>query len=178
MRYLYGVPLSGLIRRLLDKKEPLPIDMMAFVAASVCDGLHYAHEAHGENGEPLGLVHRDISPQNIFVTFDGEVTLLDFGVAKAAGYTGFTRTGHIKGKYAYMSPEQVAASPLDRRSDVFSLGIVLWESLAGRHLFRRKRHIDTLRAIANAEVPAVREINPAVHDDLDAIVLRALNADR
>jgi serine/threonine protein kinase len=178
MRYLHGIALSGLIRKLLDNHEPLPIDMMAYVAASISDGLHYAHEAHGENGEPLGLVHRDISPQNIFITFEGGVMLLDFGVAKAAGFTGFTRTGHIKGKYAYMSPEQVAASALDRRSDVFSLGIVLWESLTGRHLFRRKQHIETLRAIARADVPPVSEYNVHVPPMLEAIVARALVADR
>jgi eukaryotic-like serine/threonine-protein kinase len=178
MRYLFGVALSGFIRRLIDRKQPLPIDMMAHVAASICDGLHYAHEAHSESGEPLGLVHRDISPQNIFITFDGAVSLLDFGVAKAAGFTGFTRTGHIKGKYAYMSPEQVAANPLDRRSDIFSLGIVLWESLTGRHLFRRKQHIETLRSIARAEVPPVSEYNADVPPTLEAIVARALVADR
>ncbi|MCK6550632.1 serine/threonine protein kinase [Myxococcota bacterium] len=178
MRYLHGAALSGALRRLVDAKAELPIDFMAHVAAEVCDGLHYAHEALGEDGKPLGLVHRDISPQNIFITFDGRVALLDFGVAKAAGYAGFTRTGHIKGKYAYMSPEQVEAQPLDRRSDVFSLGIVLWESLAGRHLFRRKQHIDTLRAIASADAPLVTKVNAAVPAELAAIVSRALAADR
>jgi eukaryotic-like serine/threonine-protein kinase len=176
MRYLHGQPLSGLIRRTLDLEKPLPVDLMAYVCACTCEGLHYAHEAKGDDG-PLGLVHRDISPQNIFITFAGEVKLLDFGVAKAAGYHGLTRTGHIKGKYAYMSPEQVEAQPLDRRSDLFSLGIVLWESLTGRHLFKRKREIDTLRAISKASVPAVSEMNPSVSAQLDQIVAKALLSD-
>lgn len=178
MRYLHGAPLSGLLRRMVDQKRELPSDLMAYIAAAILDGLHYAHDATGEDGQPLGLVHRDISPQNIFITFDGQISLLDFGVAKAAGYTGFTRTGHIKGKYAYMSPEQVEAHPLDRRSDIFSLGIVLWEALAGKHLFRRKRHIDTLRAIAHADVPPISELNLAVPHALEAIVARALVGDR
>lgn len=178
MRYLHGVPLSSLLRRLIDQKKELPVDLMAFIAANTLQGLHYAHEAVDSDGQPLGLVHRDISPQNIFITFDGDIALLDFGVAKAAGYAGFTRTGHIKGKYAYMSPEQVEAHPLDRRSDVFSLGIVLWESLAGKHLFRRKRHIDTLRAIARAEVPPISNANPNVPHALEAIIARALVGDR
>jgi serine/threonine-protein kinase len=177
MRYLHGAPLSGMIRRTLDLGRRLPIDLMAYVIACVCEGLHYAHEAKGSAG-PLGLVHRDISPQNIFITFAGDVKLLDFGVAKAAGYQGLTRTGHIKGKYAYMSPEQVGAQPLDRRSDIFSLGIVLWESITGRHLFKRKREIDTLRAIARAKVPAAAELNAAVPKSLDQIVARALHAEQ
>ncbi len=178
MRYLHGAPLSGLLRRILDRKDPIPIDLMAYVVACTCEGLHYAHEATGEDGRSLGLVHRDISPQNIFVTFAGDVKLLDFGVAKAAGFQSFTRTGHIKGKYAYMSPEQVEAIPLDRRSDVFSLGIVLWEMMTGRHLFKRKREIDTLRAITRAVVPAASEVNPEVPQSLDAIVAKALVADK
>jgi serine/threonine protein kinase len=178
MRYLHGVPLSSLLRRLIDQKKALPVDLMAYIAACTLEGLHYAHESSDDDGKPLGLVHRDISPQNIFITFDGEIALLDFGVAKAAGYAGFTRTGHIKGKYAYMSPEQVEAHPLDRRSDVFALGIVLWESLAGKHLFRRKRHIDTLRAIANADVPSISNVNPNVPHALEAIIARSLVGDR
>ncbi len=176
MRYLHGAPLSGLLRRILDNKTPIPIDLMAYVVACTCEGLHYAHDATGEDGRALGLVHRDISPQNIFVTFSGEVKLLDFGVAKAAGFQSFTRTGHIKGKYAYMSPEQVEATPLDRRSDVFSLGIVLWEMMTGRHLFKRKREIDTLRAITRAVVPAASEVNGEVPQTLDAICAKALVA--
>ncbi len=177
MGYLHGAPLSTLIRRTLDDGRALPVDLMAYIAASTCDGLHYAHEGHGPDG-PLRLVHRDISPQNIFVTFSGEVKLLDFGVAKAAGFESLTKTGTIKGKYAYMSPEQVKSEDLDRRSDIFSLGIVLWESLTGLHLFKRKNDIETIRAITKARVPAVSEINLKVPQGLDIIITKALNTDR
>ena len=178
MRYLHGVSLSALITRLLSLERPLPFDLMAYVAATICDGLHYAHESSGADGQPLGLVHRDISPQNIFLTFVGGVHLLDFGVAKAAGFETLTRTGRIKGKYAYMSPEQVGGDGVDRRSDIFSLGIVLWEALTGRHLFKRKSDIATLQAIKSAAVPAPSELNPNVPQQLDAIVARSLVADR
>ena len=178
MRYLHGVSLGALITRYLTLARPVPVNLMAYIAATVCDGLHYAHEACGENRQPLGLVHRDISPQNIFITFGGSVHLLDFGVAKATGFARLTRTGRVKGKYAYLSPEQVTGHPVDRRSDVFSLGIVLWESLTGRHLFKRKRDIDTLRAIKTGAVPAPSELNASIPQQLDAIVARALVADR
>ncbi len=178
MRYLHGVSLSALITRLLAVAQPVPVNLMAYIAATLCDGLHYAHQAVGDDGQPLNLVHRDISPQNIFLTFMGGVHLLDFGVAKAAGFEDLTRTGRVKGKYAYMSPEQVAGQVVDRRSDIFSLGIVLWESLTGRHLFKRRNDIDTLRAIKSAAVPAPSELNPEVPQQLDAIVARSLVADR
>ena len=178
MRYLHGISLSALITRLLTQNRPMPVNLMAYIAATICDGLHYAHEATGEDGQPLGLVHRDISPQNIFVTFGGSVHLLDFGVAKATGYETLTRTGRVKGKYAYMSPEQVSGHTVDRRSDIFSLGIVLWEALTARHLFKRRSDFDTVNAIKTAAVPAPSELNPRVPQQLDAIVARSLVADR
>jgi serine/threonine protein kinase len=178
MQYLHGAPLSGLLRRLLDVGRPFPVDLMAYVVACTAEGLHYAHEARGEDGQPLALVHRDISPQNIFVTFSGEVKLLDFGVAKAAGFDGLTRTGHVKGKYAYMSPEQAEGQGLDHRSDVFSLGIVLWEAFTGRHLFKRKREIETLRAITAGVVPLPSTLNRAVPPELDRILQRTLQTRR
>ena len=178
MRYLHGVSLSAFITQLLASSRAVPIDLMAYVAATVCEGLHYAHEASTPNGHPFELVHRDISPQNIFVTFDGRVHLLDFGVAKAAGFESLSRTGRVKGKYAYMSPEQLGSTPVDRRADIFSLGIVLWESLTGRHLFKRKNDIDTLRAVKTGAVPAPSELNPEVPQQLDAVVARSLVADR
>lgn len=178
MQYLHGAPLSGLLRRLLDLGRPLPVDLMTYVVASTAEGLHYAHEAAGEDREPLNLVHRDISPQNIFVTFSGEVKLLDFGVAKAAGFDGLTRTGHVKGKYAYMSPEQAEGHEVDRRSDVFSLGIVLWEAFTGRHLFKRKRELETLQAIVAGVVPLPSVLNPEVPPELDRILQRTLQPRR
>ena len=177
MRYLHGVPLAAVITQFLTLGRALPVNLMAYIAATVCEGLHYAHEVTGQDGRPLGLVHRDISPQNIFVTFDGRVHLLDFGVAKATGAEALSQTGRIKGKYAYMSPEQVSAQRLDRRSDIFSLGIVLWEALTGRHLFKRNNDAATLRAIKTAAVPAPSELNPDVPQQLDAIVARSLVAD-
>ena len=178
MRYLHGVSLSAFISQLRASARTIPVDLMAYIAATICDGLHYAHEATDAAGRTLNLVHRDISPQNIFVTFDGRVHLLDFGVAKAAGFEALSRTGRIKGKYAYMSPEQLGSDPIDRRSDIFALGIVLWESLTGRHLFKRKNDVDTLRAVKTGAVPAASELNSRVPQQLDAVVARSLVADR
>jgi serine/threonine-protein kinase len=174
MPYLHGEALSELLIHYASTETGAgPVDLMAYVAADVCDGLYYAHNAR-ESGRPLGLVHRDISPHNIFVTFDGSVKILDFGVAKAIGLDGLSVVGQPKGKFAYMSPEQTRGEALDQRSDLFSLGIVLWESLTGRRLFRRDNAAQTMMAISDCYVPPFYEVGAEVPEELSAIVQRAL----
>jgi serine/threonine-protein kinase len=146
--------------------------------ADAAAGLDFAHALRDETGRRFGIVHRDISPQNVFVTFSGGVKIIDFGVAKAAGGTHNTRTGALKGKFAYMSPEQVAGAPLDGRSDIFALGIVLHELLTRRRLFKAESDLETLANVSACNVPAPSAIDPRLPRALDDIVLTALAKDR
>jgi serine/threonine protein kinase len=174
MEYLAGEDLAKVLNRVVALQQPFPLELATSVIAQVCSALHFAHELTDPRGRPLGLVHRDVSPSNIVVTYAGEVKLIDFGVAKISVNARRTSTGTIKGKFAYMSPEQVQARNVDRRSDVFSMGIVLWELLTGRPLFTRKSEADTLYAIVNEPIPSVRRLRPEVPSELEAIVMRAL----
>jgi serine/threonine-protein kinase len=170
MEYLAGEHL-GQVRHRAGALDPTLAAHLVRLAAL---GLNHAHEATGEDGRPLHLVHRDVSPQNIFVTYSGEVKVTDFGIARAEGRIAKkTETGHIKGKCAYMAPEQVYAKPLDRRTDVFALGAILWELLAGKPLFDHPTDTEVLMAIANDPIVAP----PGTHPALAAIVLRALAKD-
>ncbi|MCU0688065.1 MAG: serine/threonine protein kinase, partial [Polyangiaceae bacterium] len=144
----------------------------ARVAADALAGLHYAHELCDYDGSPLGLVHRDVSPQNIFVTYDGQVKVLDFGVAKAALHRVRTETGAIKGKAGYMAPEQMIG-PVDRRADIYSLGVVLWEMLTGRKLYAGGLYA-VLHRVLHEPVPRVSSVVPDIDPELDAIVARAV----
>lgn len=153
MEYLAGESLGSVLRRLASREESLPPELAAYIVAEACSGLHAAHELKDEQGFPRDLVHRDISPQNLFVTYSGQVKLLDFGIAKAADRRTQTEAGQVKGKFAYMSPEQCQGKALDRRSDVFSMGIVLWESLSGARLFARSSELLTFRAICEDPTP-------------------------
>jgi serine/threonine-protein kinase len=137
MEYLEGESVGGLMRRLITRQEQLDLQLAIHIVAEACAGLHAAHELKDADGKKRGLVHRDISPQNVFVTYSGEVKVLDFGIAKVANSGTKTEAGHLKGKLQYMSPEQCLQKPLDRRSDVFALGIVLYELTTGRRLFKR-----------------------------------------
>ena len=182
MEYLRGVPLSELLKAWSLPPTPASAglsadDRVAIAARIVADaamGLHAAHELRGDDGERVGLVHRDISPQNLFLTYDGGVKVVDFGIAKAAGRLRETTTGALKGKLAYMSPEQLEARPIDRRSDVWALGVTLWELLTVRRLFKRNEELQTLQAVLDADVPAPSTFEPAVPPLLDRAVLRAL----
>jgi serine/threonine-protein kinase len=175
MEYLAGEDLGKVLSRLMALRQELPIELATSIISQVCRGLHFAHELTDLRGRPLGLVHRDVTPSNIVVTFAGEVKLIDFGVAKINVNVERTIVGTLKGKIAYMSPEQVRGRAIDRRSDVFSTGVVLWELLTGRPLFTRKSDADTLDAIAREPVPGVRKLRPEVPEELEAIVLRALS---
>ena len=177
MEYLVGENLSGLSRRLVKKNERISYGLAAYLIAEVCDGLHAAHELKDGSGNPLQLVHRDVSPQNVFVTYGGDVKLLDFGVATAAHRLTQTASGQVKGKYAYMSPEQCRGEPLDRRSDVFSLGTVLYELTTLRRLFKRPNELQVMKSICDEPIPApTREVEgyPA---SLERICTRALARD-
>ena len=178
MEYLHGVPLSRVLLRSARTSDQLDIRFIAGVMQQSCAGLHHAHELSAPDGRLLDVVHRDVSPPNIFVTTDGQVKLLDFGVAKARGASQKTRTGTVKGKNAYMSPEQVLGEPVDRRSDLFSLGIVMWESLTASRLFLRDTDFETFRSITKGDIPDLRKQRPDVPEPLAQVVGRALERDR
>jgi len=174
MEYLAGEDLRHVLKRVAAAGHSLPVGLVAWILIRVCHGLHFAHELTDSAGQPLDLVHRDITPANIVLTYGGEVKLIDFGVAKTSANTSQTRVGTIKGKLAYMSPEQVSGRPIDRRSDVFSTGVVLWELLTARRLFARADDVSTLHAVLKAPVPAPSTLRDDVPPALDAIVSRAL----
>ncbi len=154
--------------------KPIEPSYAAALISAACEGLHFAHELTNENGAPLNLVHRDISPSNILLTYYGQVKIVDFGIAKAASNSFHTQAGIMKGKAAYFAPEQISHGPLDRRVDVYSMGIVLWELLAGRSLFQRETHAATMGAAAVGEVPDIADLRPDIDDKLRKVVLTAL----
>src|SRR5215472_13552333 len=163
MEYVPGPALSRMIRDLKKTNRFLPPQIVAYVGARVASALDYAHRrATTPDGKFLKLVHRDISPQNIMVTRGGMVKLTDFGVARASVQTHRTRTGQVRGKAAYMAPEQVRAGELDGRTDVFALGLVLYEALTGTRVFQRKTDIMSMRAILTDTVPPLTDANPSV----------------
>jgi hypothetical protein len=155
------------------------VGIAAFIVHEVAAALGYAHALAGADGSPLHIVHRDISPSNIICLRDGGVKLLDFGIAKAIGEPEVEKTGHgmFKGKLSYIAPERIKDMPVDGRSDLFSLGVVLWELLAGQKLFRGKSDLQTLKNVAEMEIPAPSALRPDVPPELDQVVLRALARD-
>ncbi len=177
MEYLHGVPLSRMMTRLSKVGKMLDVRIVAGIIVQACEGLHAAHEARGPDGQPLGLVHRDVSPPNIMVCGDGSVKLLDFGIAKARGANSRTRTGTVKGKNAYMSPEQILGKELDRRSDVFALAVVMYEMLAIRRLFHRDSDFLTFKAITEEPIPDIRERRPDLPPGMRAALLQAMARD-
>ena len=178
MEFLQGEDTSRLMKAVVARGEQLPLEHAINVMMGVCAGLHYAHELHGPGGQPLNLVHRDVSPQNVLVTYEGGVKLLDFGIAKAENRGAATRVGQLKGKIRYMSPEQSRAFPLDRRSDIFSAGILLWELTTGRRLYRGGSDFDILKAIIEGDAPPPSTVKPDYPKALERIVMRALRRNR
>ena len=173
MELVQGKPLGSILQQSEKAKTPLPHNLAALVVANAAAGLHHAHQLTDASGHPLGLVHRDISPQNIMVSFEGSVKVIDFGIARALGRLGDTVSGSLKGKLGYMAPEQARGEQVDARADLFSLGVVLWECIASRRLFLRENELATLRAVAYEPIPSVSkfvEVDPA----LDAIVRRSV----
>ncbi len=173
MEYLAGQPLQRLMRRTWSSGG-LPIEFAVHITIRVLEALEYAHDATDHQGRPLDIVHRDISPHNILVTNNGQVKVLDFGIAKAKSHEGPTAAGLIKGKFAYLAPEQAYAQKVDRRADLWSVGVVLWEMLSGRRLFRANSEAATLHATLRAEIPPVSRLRSEVPLELDRILLRAL----
>src|SRR5450432_998169 len=173
MEPVQGKPLSALLRKAAHRKSPLGHAEAAFIVGQAADGLGYAHGLEDVEGHPLNVVHRDISPQNILVSFEGAVKVIDFGIASALGRITETIPGDLKGKIEYMSPEQASGAVADRRSDIFALGVVLWEALCGRRLFRRETELATMRAIVDKPIPRPPRA-ALVPPALERIVMRAL----
>jgi eukaryotic-like serine/threonine-protein kinase len=174
MEYVPGKDLRSLLERFRRRKEIMPTAMAVYCATKICEGLDYAHRKKDARGQELFIIHRDVSPQNILISFEGEVKIIDFGIAKAANRSQKTQAGILKGKFGYMSPEQVRGLPIDRRSDIFAVGVIIYEMLTGEKLFVGESDFSTLEKVRNAEVPAPRQFNPNIPAGLEKVVMKAL----
>lgn len=177
MEYVSGRNVAHIIKKARDAGGNIPVEHVARVMAGVCDGLYYAHTRKDYDGKPLNIIHRDISPQNILVSFAGGVKLVDFGIAKASTQLAQTRAGVLKGKYSYMSPEQVRGDKIDARSDLFAVGIVMYEMLTAQRPFERENSLKTLKAIVQEKPLNPRDLNPAVPPEIVKILSKALEKD-
>ncbi|MES1185141.1 MAG: serine/threonine-protein kinase [Myxococcales bacterium] len=178
MEYIEGDTLARLLARAASTGKKLPVSIALRIAIDMLSGLHAAHELHDDQNQPVHLVHRDVSPQNVLVGQDGIARITDFGVARAASRLTATRVGQLKGKIAYMAPEQAAgAEDLDRRADVFSSGIVVWEALAQKRLFKAENEAATLSRVIAEPVPLLFQVAPQVSKEVSGVVMRALDRD-
>jgi serine/threonine protein kinase len=174
MEYVHGETVRSLLQRASGLRRPVPLACALTIVAGTAAGLHHAHERNGNDGRPLGIVHRDVSPSNVMISYEGHVKVVDFGVAKASHRAVETKSGTVKGKINYLSPEQCRGERVDRRSDLFSLGIVMWETLTGRRLYRHDSDFGNMSAIVyDAAVPPSR-VRPDVPREVDDLVLRLL----
>ncbi len=178
MEYIHGEDARRVWKQAERLGTMIPQALICRMIIEACTGLDYAHKKTDQSGRPLNIVHRDISPQNLLVSFEGGVKIVDFGIAKAADQATVTRSGVLKGKYSYMSPEQAAGVLVDHRTDIFALGVVLYELLTGARLFKRATDIQTLNAVTECIVPPPSSANPDIPPELDAIVMKALSKDR
>jgi len=178
MEYVHGESLARLLDRLRERRETTPVRIAVALVAGVLHGLHAAHETRGEHGEPLHIVHRDVSPENILVASDGIARLIDFGIARAQGRSRVTPAGELKGKLAYMACEQYRGGEIDRRVDVYGAAVVLWEALTGRPLFEGETDAGIVGAVMSDEVIPPSVLVPAITPALDAIVMRGLSRER
>ncbi|MFO0722873.1 MAG: serine/threonine-protein kinase [Myxococcota bacterium] len=177
MEFIMGENLAAIAWRGVKRSSPLSPTFAARIMADACKALDYAHRLRGPDGKALEIVHRDISPQNILVTYEGEVKVVDFGIAKAASKSQHTKTGMLKGKFSYMSPEQCLGNPVDKRSDVFALGIVLYELCTGKRLFKHESELMILEMITKRRITPPSEVADNIPADLEAIIMKALEKD-
>lgn len=177
MEYVRGEDVRRIYNQEVARGQTLPRHIAALITMGAAAGLDYAHRQTDLDGAPLNLVHRDISPQNIVVSYDGHAKIVDFGVAKAAGKLNQTRAGVLKGKYSYMSPEQASGDPVDGRTDIFALGVTLYETTTGARLFKRDNELETLHAVLACNVPPPTQLVPRYDRDFEALVLKALAFD-
>jgi len=178
MEFVDGCDLKALMERQVARGRRLEVGHVIYIINECCKGLHYAHTLESrDTGEELHIVHRDVSPPNIMISQNGEVKVVDFGLAKANSQLEITDPGVVKGKFAYLSPEAASGLTVDARTDVFALGILLWEMLTGRRLFQADTPYQTVELVRLARIPSITAQNPAVEPDLDAIVRKALARD-
>ena len=179
MEFLDGQSLNRLLGRVRRGGTPLPLHYHLHVLIHLLEGLHYAHSVTDFDGTPLKLVHRDVSPQNAFITYDGQVKVLDFGIAKALDSTNDTRTGVLKGKVPYMAPEQASGQSIDRRADLFSIGVMLWEAVVGRRMWSNSQNdLQILHALMQGNIPPPRDAKPDIDPALERMILKATAASR
>lgn len=177
MEYVRGATVLAALRACARQGKAIPYGPAVRIAIAVCEALHYAYTSAGEDGQPRHIIHRDISPSNVLLGYDGHVKLADFGVAKALDLN-VTRGESIKGKFGYLSPEQVKCHPLDQRSDLFALGIVLWEMTVGSPLYKRESDVAMMYAVMEENAPPPSSMHPSFPLDLEAVILKALQRDR
>jgi hypothetical protein len=178
MEYLHGEDCRTLLRELNQRDVPLPMEHALAIAVGACTGCHFAHEQADDEGRPLGLIHRDVSPSNVVVTYAGAVKLVDFGIAKATNLEDITAVGVTKGKLAYMAPEQCRGEPLDRRVDIYALGVLLYELTTQRRAFAGQNDAQVMWSVISGEVPPPRTHVPDFPEALAAIIKRAMDVDR
>jgi serine/threonine-protein kinase len=177
MEYVDGANLKGIAESVKKQGKDFPVQAAAWVAHEICKGLSYAHELTDQNGMPMNLVHRDMSPPNVLITKYGEVKIVDFGLAKASSQLEKSEPGIIKGKFSYLSPEAALGQEVDKRTDIFAVGIILWELLAGQRLFLGDTAFQTVKKVQVAQVPPISQINRKVPPELERIVNKALAKD-
>ena len=174
MEYVTGLSVAQVGRMAAQRLGEVPQGVACGIVAPACAGLHSAHETTLPDGSNMGIIHRDVSPQNLILTYEGFVKVLDFGIAKAEGRATQTKAGTVKGKFAYMSPEQCTGEGIDRRTDIFALGIILFELCTSRRLFKRPNAFETYEAIIKGDIPDPSSVSPAVTPQVSAVILKAL----
>jgi len=178
MEYVDGADLKQVIKHVRDNNRPFPIEQAVYICGKMCEGLAYAHDETNEKGEALNAVHRDISPPNVLLSKHGEIKIVDFGLAKASTQLEKSEAGIIKGKFSYLAPEAAHGNEVDARADIFAVGIILWEMLAGRRLFQGNSDYETVKQVQAAKIPPISKINSEADEHLESILARALARDR